>query len=86
MSDLSQRNADRLNQATADYNQRQLTPTPPPTFAFYLGYDKGLHKAKGVDGSVYYGQFISTGGVATGVKVSVSLTRGGVPQFDTMPR
>jgi hypothetical protein len=88
MSQLQDRNSQSLDDATAAYNDRLLAPTSPPSYGFYLGYDgdRARHKVQSLTGDIYHGQFISTGAVGIGDKVSISLTRGGIPQFDAMPR
>lgn len=88
MTDLVQRNLNRIYTAQANYSDRVSAPAMPETKAFYQGYDatSGKNIVKTVTGSVYYCQSQSTGATAIGDGVSLEVGMTGTPQIDTMPR
>ncbi|BAS55388.1 hypothetical protein NIES2135_53270 [Leptolyngbya boryana NIES-2135] len=83
---LQQRNRDRVLTNKANYDAAVSQTQPPPTSAFYQGFRDGRHIVKTVAGDVYHGVSLSNGATAIGDKIGLSLTAGGVPQIDTMPR
>jgi hypothetical protein len=87
VSDLIQRNLDRIATSQANYNESVSMTDLPESSAFVKGYDATRGKAivQTLQGNVYYCNSQSTGGAAIGDKVPLTLVAGGTPTIDTMP-
>jgi hypothetical protein len=83
---LQQRNRDRVLTNKANYDAAVSQTQPPPSSAFYRGFQGGRHVVQTVAGDVYRCDALSNGATAVGDKIGLSLTIGGTPQIDTMPR